>query len=62
MTISEKYCYTHTHKLKISFTYFDSFQLEAFEIQTMDRQESEMVVGQRQNEIVAVVLEVITLL
>lgn len=51
-----------SHNQKVRYTYFDSFQLEAFEIQTMDQQENEMVVGQRQNEIVAVVLEVITLL
>lgn len=42
-------------------TYFGNFQLAAYEIQTADRQENGMDVVQRQNEIVVVVLEVITL-
>lgn len=48
--------------LNIWCTYFDSYQLAAFEIQIADRQENEMVVGRRQNEIVAAALEVIALL
>lgn len=42
-------------------TYFDNFQLAAFENQIMDRLENETVVGQKQNGIVVVALKVITL-
>lgn len=43
------------------YTHFGNFQLAAYEIRIVDRQENGMDVVQRQNEIVVVVLEVITL-
>lgn len=50
-----------TWSCETMYTYFDNFQLAAFESQIMGRPENEMVAVRRQNGTAVVALEVITL-